>query len=378
MTAMRILGDRPAPHRMRPLRETERAILEAIRRQPGQSRAQLAAGLRLSPALMSGTIATFLDEGWITEERQRRPTGRGQPALHLRLRPGAIGGLGVSLSSGGIQVAAMDLTGMAIGTIIEPIGAQDFDAALPALLAAVEELLHGAGCWAGITIWIPALLNTAGEIEEVTPSQRGVDFLRYKAELEHRFGLPVGLESKCPAIDEAMFGSRPDALLFVLFLDYGIGGSMVDGLRVFRGGFGQAVNIGALIPDSGPRPSLPDLARHLGLSGTEPGPDVFAAMEAAPNIRLDEWIASRGAALSGPLSIVVQLLNPTEIVLSGMFPEKVLDGLAAQIELDLYDAPGRVPIGKPQLRRAGRVGPGSLAVCAGSTSLYRAISRPGA
>lgn len=381
VTAMRNIGDsagdRSAAPLLRPLKPSERAILEAIRREPGQSRAELAARLGVSPALMSGTVGRFLEEGWISEERHRTPAQRGQPALRTQVRKGAIAGLGVSLSTGGIEVAAMDLGGTLLGSVSLPLGAQDFDAGAPLLVRAVERLLPRAGCWAGITIWTPAMITEAGEITEVTPSQRGVRFQRYKTMLQERFGLPVALENKCPAIDQAMYGSQPEAVVFVLFLDYGVGGSLVDGLRVYRGGFGQAVNVGALLPESGPRPSLPDLARHLGLPGNEPGPELMTALsDPAPDYRLSDWIASRGTALSEPLSIVAQLLNPTEVVLSGLFPEPVLQGLAAKVDLGRYDTPGRLPIAKPRLRTARTVGPGALAASAGAASLYRAISAP--
>ncbi len=374
---MRNIGDSAPARLLRPLKPNERAILEAIRRKPGQSRAELAARLRLSPALLSGTVGRFLEDGWIREKRHRAPAQRGQPALRTQLQPGVIAGLGVSLSTGGIEAAAMDLSGGLLGAVSDRTGAQDIGAGAPVLAEAVEQLLPRARCWAGLTIWTPALINAAGKIEEVTPSQRGVNFLRYKAMLEDRFGLPVALESKCPAMDQAMYGSQPDAIVFVLFLDYGVGGSLVDELRVYRGGFGQAVNIGALLPDSGPRPSLPDLARYLGLPGDEPGPEIMAALaEAGADPRLSGWIASRGAALSEPLSIVAQLLNPTEIVLSGLFPEPVLRGLAANVDLSQFDTPGRLPIAKPRLRTARTVGPGALAASAGAASLYRAICAP--
>ncbi|MEO1677305.1 MAG: ROK family transcriptional regulator [Pseudomonadota bacterium] len=377
MTVAQTLGEVAKPRRLREMRDTERVILEAIRRQPDQSRAQLAARLDLSPALLSATVGAFLREGWITEQRVREPARRGQPALHLRLRPGAIAGIGVSLSTGGIRAAAMDLGGRVIQTVKDPIGAQDFEAGLISVEAALAHLFPAADCFAGITFWVPALINRQGEIEEVTPSQRGVDFMRYKRALEDRFGLPVRLESKCPAIDEAMYGSRPDALIFMLFLDYGVGGSLIDGLRVFRGANGMAVNIGALVPESGPRPSLPDLARCLGLADHEPGPDVFAALEAISDPRLRDWTQSRGRAMSDPLSIVVQFFNPTDIVLSGLFPKSVLERLAAEIDLGRYDVPGRVPMPKPTLRIARHVGEDALASSAAAVSLYYALSEPG-
>ncbi len=362
---------------MRALRETERAILESIRRFPNQSRAELAQRLDYSKALLTQCVTGFLQEGWVTEERERVPSRRGQPALRVKVRKGAIGGLGLSLSTGGIRGAIVDLSGSILGTAESSVNAQDVQAGLAAAVDIVSDLLHRADCLAGITIWAPAMFNAAGEIQEVTPTQSGIDFNEYRSQIEQKFGVSVSLESKCPSIDEAMFGSDPDALIFVLFLDYGVGGSLVDGLRVFRGGYGQAVNIGALVPDHGIRPSLPDLATYLDLADPEPDPALIATLLEHEDQRLWTWIESRGKALSDPLSIVVQFFNPTDVVLSGMFPRPVLEGLLGQIDLTRYDAPGRVPITKPRLRIGRNVGATSLAATAGSTSLFRVMVAQG-
>jgi predicted NBD/HSP70 family sugar kinase len=374
MTVMRRVGDLTAAPALRDLRAAERRILSAIRRQPDQSRAQLAKRLGLSPALMSGTVTAFLEEGWITERRVRSPLRRGQPALHLRVREGSIAGLGVSLSTGGIAVSSVDLTGRVLRTTHHTTNAQDLGVGIDVAARAISDSLGSARCFAGITIWVPAMIRASGEIVEVTPTQKAVDYAAYRAALEDRFDLPVHLESKCQAIDEAMNVAEPDAVVFTLFLDYGVGGSLIDRLRVFRGGFGQAVNIGALLPEPGIRPSLPDLARFLRLSTPEPAFDQIDQPDAVVRDRIRRWIRSRGKALSGPLSAVTQLLNPTDVVLGGLFPRWILEGLMDEIRLDLYDVTGRVPIGKPNLRIARVVGEDALSVSAASVSIFRVLS----
>ncbi|MEO1797378.1 MAG: hypothetical protein AAFR53_10235, partial [Pseudomonadota bacterium] len=105
----------------------------------------------------------------------------------------------------------------------------------------------------------------------------------------------------------------------------------------------------------------------------EPDPDVIAALVETRDQRLLDWIETRGSALSDPLSIVVQFFNPTDVVLSGIFPRPILAGLVDHIDMTRYDTPGRLPMTKPQLRLARHVGPSSLAATAGSTSLFGAV-----
>lgn len=374
MTVLRRVGDPPGATALRTLRPAERRILNAIRHRPDQSRALLAKELCLSPALLSGTVSTFLEEGWITERRVRTPARRGQPALHLRIEERIIAGLGLSLSTGGIAASSVDLTGRVLQKAHHATNAQDLARGIEVARQAISDLLGSAQCFAGITIWVPAMIGATGEIMEVTPSQKQVDYAAYRSALENSFGLPVHLESKCPAIDEAMNVADPEAVLFTLFLDYGVGGGLIDGLRVFRGGSGQAVNIGALLPEPGIRPSLPDLARYLGLETPEPGFEQMSQASGALREQIDLWIQSRGAALSRPLSAVTQLLNPTDIVLGGLFPRWILEGLMGQIRLDLYDVEGRFPICKPNLRIARVVGEDALSVSAASVSVFRALS----
>ena len=126
------------------------------------------------------------------------------------------------------------------------------------------------------------------------------------------------------------------------------------------------------------RPSLPDLASHLRLDPKKPIYDVMLNARDGKHAQIEDWIRSRGQALSGPLSIVTQLLNPTDIVLGGLFPNWILEGLISQIRLNLYDVEGRAPIAKPSLRVARVVGEQSLSVSAASTAFYWALCDPAA
>jgi hypothetical protein len=130
------------------------------------------------------------------------------------------------------------------------------------------------------------------------------------------------------------------------------------------------------LPEPGIRPSLPDLARFLDLDTPEPDFHGLDREGGGVRDRIETWIRSRGGALSGPLSTVTQLLNPTDLVLAGLFPRWILEGLMGEIRLDLHDVPGRMPIAKPKLRIARIVGEDALSVSAASVSVFRALSDP--
>lgn len=356
------------------LTASERAILSLLRRRPGASRAEIAAELGLSPALLTKAVATFLEAGLVEEERARTPRGRGQPARHLRLRAGQVAGFGVSLSTRGITVAAQDLTGAALARRWLPVSATETDAALAATCAALDEMRALTRSAAGIGVWLPALQDLSGAVVEVTPSQRAIDHAAFCDRLTRQFDAPLWLESRASAYHEALQPGEEERIVYMLYLDYGIGGSLIDQLRLYRGSFGEASNIGAMMPDTGPRPSLPDLTAYLGLAPEELSDDLLQELGRAPTPALTRWIESRGATLSLPLSTVVHLLNPAVIILGGLFPRPILEGLARQVRLDLLDHPGRRPLTKPELRVAHACGPGAMGVAAASVPLVHRLA----
>ena len=337
---------------------------------PDQSRADIAKKLALSPALLSKTIGTFLSEDWITETRVERPSGRGQPALKLRIRARAITGIGVSLTTNGIVAATVGADGATIQVRKEALAASD-PAAPGRTVALLRGMLQSAERISGVTIKVPGIIAEDGTITEVTPTQKSVDFEGFRRHLRDAFDLPVQFESRVAAIDEAMRTKLSNAVMFVMVLDYGVGGSLISGRTLFRGSSGQAGNIGALMPDTGPRPALPDLAQHLGLDLNQLDPEALDAADP----RVADWMASRGRGMSEALSAVVQLLNPTDIVIGGMLPRPLIEGLIRHVDLQRFDHPGRSPVAKPRLRAAKTVGSSADAVAAAMTSLYWSLSR---
>jgi hypothetical protein len=125
MTVLRRVHDPADVPALRNLRPRGTQDPERDPAQTGPEPGQLARDLGLSPALLSGTVTTFLEDGWITEHRVRRPARRGQPALHLRVEERMIAGLGLSLSTGGIAASSVDLTGRVLRTTHHATDAQD-------------------------------------------------------------------------------------------------------------------------------------------------------------------------------------------------------------------------------------------------------------
>ncbi len=355
---------------MKKLNQNERRILDEIRRNPGISRADVASRLKLSPALLTRLVSRFLDKGILREVRETQITRPGQPALKLSVCARAVAGLGLSMSTEGLFAAALDLTGEVIGIERKEKTWQDIDDAVEAAFIALKPLLQTAKYLAGVTIWVPAVSSPGGGIAEYAPSQRDLDYEALCTGLNKKLEIPVTCESRTTAIYEAMYSPHSDRVSYNLFLNFGIGGSLIDGMRIYRGAFGQASNIGALVPETGPRPSLPDFAKMLGLDIAQLNLHEIERLADVNDPVLREWIETRGAQLSRPLSAVVHLFNPSAIVVSGMFPKNVIEKLITQIDLGIYDLPDRVELAKPALRVGTLVGADSMAISAAAVPIY--------
>lgn len=344
------------------LTPTEKAILGHVRRNPECSRAEVSQDMGLSKAMLTKAVARFVDEGLVAEDRQDRPrSGRGQPAIRLRLRPTARVGVGVSLSTLGLDLAVSDLSYQIVATRSHP-PAPSADNAVQHVVDKVGRLLDedAAGVpLAGIGISIPGLLTDRREIHEITPSQRQIPFEDIRAALVDAFGRPVYFENHAPAFYESVRPANSHRVLLYIHLNYGIGGSLVVDGEIYRGGFNQAVNIGALLPETGPRPNLTDLSASLGEPGLTEAR--MAALMTDGDPRLLEWIDARGPLLSEPLSIAVQLLNPQLIVIGGLLPKSLLLALIAKIDLSRYDLAGRMPLTKPRIQVAALTGGDAVA-----------------
>lgn len=362
------------------LTPTERRILEWIRAHPGQSRADIARIVKVSKAMLSKAVGRFLDHGLVTERREDAPAqGRGQPALLLKTVPNAVIGIGVELTTRGLDVAALNLDcGVLVRDVAPPPADFDRPVVIADVEAAIDRVLAKAGgrrtMIAGIGIAVPGILDRQGRISELTPTQRHIPFKVLGDGLCARRDVPVYLENDGPAYAEAIAPGAPRDSLFYLIIDHGIGGKIVTGKRMYRGGFNQAGNIGGMLPETGPRPTLTDLARHLGVALADlTDPFLHDLLDRRPD-RLTEWLDHRAPLLSEPLSAVVQLLNPEVIVLGGAFPPAYYAEMIDRISLDAYDVPGRMPITKPTLRVATLTGKAARAAASATIPILHFLT----
>lgn len=349
--------DTPWPQPIR-FTEVEFAILRHIRRNPGRSRTEIAAALDISKAMMTKAMDRFNELNLVLEDRRERNAGRGQPPVRVTLNADAYCSVGVSLHLGEIAIVTMDLGGTVRDVRCRPLAGdpvalleQHLDDIGAALAASTSPVL-------GVGMAIPARVDESGSIFEVTPSQRSLPLGRLAEAIRARFAVPVYWDNSpyCVANYEAHRPEVDTRCLFYVGFDFGVGAGLVSKDEVFRGANNQAANFGALVPESGPRPYLPDLARHLGCTVDVLTLDALDQMAQSGDAALFGWIDERAGRLSLPLSTVVQLFNPDQIVLGGFLPNSVLDRMIERIDLGALDLVNRRPMAHPAVRSTSLVG----------------------
>jgi predicted NBD/HSP70 family sugar kinase/DNA-binding CsgD family transcriptional regulator len=364
--------DRPARNlRSLNLSHTERAIFVAIRNQAGLSRIEIARTLGLSKGAVSKALAKLGGAGLVHEERETPSHGRsGQPAIRIGLKPDGVRFVGLNLSTRGAYAAVSNLSLDPVWTSPHEPLAESAEAIVAQSLALIETAQRHAGPASDIGMFVPAIFSTSEDILEVTPRQAMVPYEQVRLALRLRYPKSeVVASSRADVMQSALLPSLFGQVLFYLACADGVGGQIFDRTRIVRGGFNQAGNIGGMVPETGPRPSVTDLAQTLGCTPAELDLERLESLFSDRNPVLLDWIDSRAAVVSRPLSAVVQLINPQKIILGGNLPHTILAALRDKIDLDHYDVPGRMPLSKPEILISEVIGEARRAVAASTLPL---------
>jgi predicted NBD/HSP70 family sugar kinase len=342
-----------------PLGPTDRQIFMEIRNVAGTTRVDIARRLGLSKATLSRSLSKLDAMCLVEEEREKPASGHvGQPTIRITLRVDRVRNIGLNMSTQGCVAAVSDLSGKRVWhTELHPL-AMGEHAIVAQAIDLVAQAMTAADCGpCDIGMYVPALFTPDGKIYEVTPNQTVIPFARIIAVLQRNWPQSTVVPSgRSDLLHHALEPEHYGKVLFHLSFADGIGGQIFDRDRPFRGGFNMSGNIGGMVPETGPRPSVTDLTQSLGLGPQLLSPDHIAAMHAAGDDRLRQWITDRATLLGPPISAVVQLINPEKLILGGNLPQPVLAELASQMDLTVYDVAGRRPLGKPGIYISNIIG----------------------
>jgi predicted NBD/HSP70 family sugar kinase len=357
-----------------PLGPTDRQIFMEIRNVTGTTRVAVARRLGLSKATLSRSLSKLDAMGLVTEERKKPTSGQvGQPTIRITLRLDRVRVIGLNMSTQGCVAAVSDLSGSRIWhSHQQPLAANAAAITLQAIALVTDAMTVADVGSCDIGLFVPALFTPDGEIYEVTPNQSVIPFARIIAALRQEWpGSTVVPSGRADLLHHALEPEHFGQVLFHLSFADGIGGQIFDRDRPFRGGSNMSGNIGGMVPETGPRPSVTDLTHTLGMGPGLLSPDRIAGIHAAGDPRLRQWITDRATLLGPSISAVVQLINPEKLIIGGNLPQSVLAELAEQIDMSVYDVATRKPLRKPDISISNIIGEVARSFASASLPLAR-------
>lgn len=240
------------------------ALDTLLRAQKPTSRADLAQETGLTKATMSLLASLLIDAGVIEEGEPASAATYGRPSRPLKVRGGAVAGIGLQINTDGYGCLALDLNGDTLGqewVSADMTGTDPYDifAKLDAMAFPLETRLKRRGCRVvGTGLALPGIVTE--DMWLLVARNLGwenVNLTRFN--VVRRLGATAGNEAKMAAIaqipgyatERAAFLNvvdRNDSFIY-LSTDIGIGGAIVRDGEAANGTHGFAGEIGHMSVD---------------------------------------------------------------------------------------------------------------------------------
>lgn len=303
-----------------------RLVLQALYRQDGLSRADIARATGLSQVTISDLVGELVDEGLVVERGAGRRRGPGAPSRALALARSARNVVAVSISSGDtFEGVVVDLAGtVLVREVVDRRGATG-DEAATLLGDLVERLTARADAPVlGIGVSTPGIVDGAGVVRE--SSHLAWTDVALREILHERTSLPVAVANGLNAagIGELSHGQVDHDLLLVR-IGAGVGAAAIIDGAVVHGRNWTAGELGHVVVTEGTGPVCA-CGRTGCLEAWISVPKLEARVAAAPDA---DAAADRrreaGRCLGIALAPLIATLGLTDVVLSG--PAALLDGV---------------------------------------------------
>ncbi|WP_424449351.1 ROK family transcriptional regulator [Microbacterium arborescens] len=303
-----------------------RLVLQALHREDGLSRADIARATGLSQVTISDLVGELVGEQLVVESGRGRRSGPGAPSRALALARSARNVVAVSISSGDtFEGVVVDLAGTVLfREVVERRGATG-----PAAVTLLGELIDRLVARAeapilGVGVSTPGVVDGTGTVRE--SSHLDWHDVALRGILHERTGLPVAVANGLNAagVGELSYGQVDHDLLLVR-IGAGVGAAVIINGAVVHGRNWAAGEIGHVVVTEGSGPvcacgrtgcleawvSVPRLTARVAEA---------ADADAAARIRREA-----GRCLGIALAPLVATLGLTDVVLSG--PAELLGGV---------------------------------------------------
>ncbi|MER7671934.1 ROK family transcriptional regulator [Kitasatospora sp. NPDC096128] len=352
----------------------DRAALELLLEKGPLSRTQIGALTGLSKPTASQLLARLEAAGLVLPVGTTEG-GPGPNAQLYQVNPSAGYVAGLDVTNSGIRVAVADITGSTLAEHTVATRGVPAAGTVSHVAAAVGEAVRAAGLPAG------SLRNVAigvgGAPDPVTGKLRYASHLpgwhspRLVEELTAAVGAPVSIENdvNLAAVAEQASGAAAGFEDFVLlWAEAGVGAAVVIAGRLHRGFTGGAGEVGYMPVPGSPvqwdarrrkfggfqaqvgAPAVRALAREHGLGAPTAEESIAKALE-TPGAG-DAFLTELAGRLAVGLSVIVAVVDPQLVVLSGAVPSAGGEQLRALVEDEL----ARICLARPEIRSSALPG----------------------
>ncbi|WP_231946287.1 ROK family transcriptional regulator [Auraticoccus monumenti] len=313
-------------------------VLSLLRDRRPRTRAELVVETGLSRSTVGARLDVLQRVGLVVAAGEARSSG-GRPPARVEFNPAAGLVLAIDLGATHGTVALTDLSAAVLASRTLDLDIADGpEPVLETVLGAGADLLASVGRGpsdvVGVGIGVPGPVEHATGRPITPPIMPGWDRFDIPAHVRRHLDAPVLVDNDVNLLalaEHAGPWSGVDDLL-VVKVSTGIGAGIIAGGTLQRGGSGSAGDLGHLrvpwLPDS-PRPSEdvrdleevasgPAIAAVLRASGLDvsTSSDVVALVRAG-DVRARDAVRQAGREVGAVLAGVVNLLNPSVIVLGG-------------------------------------------------------------
>lgn len=348
-------------------RLNRQTVLDLLRREPAQSRADLARLTRLSPQSLSNIIDD-LERAGLIERTGKVYGGKGQPPTNYRIAAERGYGIGLHIDRDFIRAALVDFDFIQRFGMRRPLTARSVDEVKNALAAVIDELTAAAAVpvehvW-GIGIASPRLRDAhvvdAPSLEGSFWSELHTYEIDRRLAEEKDMAVIVENDANAGALAELTFGKGRSVRDFCyLLLGHGLGAGFVHDGGLFRGGWSNAGEIGRiLVPGGGESVYLEQIlsVEHLldliGASGSARDAETgFAGLIDASNAKIERWLAEVAPHLRWLVGTLENMLDPETIILGSDLPEWLLDRLLEKVAPLTHTIASRDDRAEPRLQK---------------------------
>jgi predicted NBD/HSP70 family sugar kinase len=308
-------------------------LLELLRCHAPIARAELARLTGLTRSTVTVITSELIERGLVRESGEISTSrGGGRPGVGLILNPDGAFFIGGAIEVEHLTVVKLNLAAQIVGRIQQPLVETTPELVLKQLMQLIDRVRRADSSndsrLRGVGLSIQGVLNLEGVVIRAPfLNWSGVDLRRY---FQPHLDLPlfVDNDANAAALAEVYLGSamQSSSLLYIL-INRGIGSSIIVNNAVFRGAYGTAGEISALMSDPpgqdnayecGHIVGKDDLLQRYRKQGGKADnlSELVERLEGKEAIALavvQDWAEILGRGLVS----VVSLLNPEQIVLGG-------------------------------------------------------------